>query len=246
MMPDITQQIHQAQQALRNASNSFAFTGAGISVESGIPPFRGPDGLWSKYDPQVLDLSFFKSHPFESWQVIKEIFYDFFGQSEPNAGHEAIAELEKQDLLQGVITQNIDGLHQKAGSQVVHEFHGTSETLSCMQCAQQINMTQLSWQKLPPRCACGGIWKPDFIFFGEGIPEPAGSTCFALAKTCDLILVVGTTGEVMPASWIPFIAKENGAFIIEVNPESSAYTYKITDIFLQGQAGSILPRLIST
>ncbi|MEA3396687.1 MAG: Sir2 family NAD-dependent protein deacetylase [Chloroflexota bacterium] len=106
--------IQQAARKIKNARRTIAFTGAGISVESGIPPFRGPDGLWSRYDPQVLDLAYFQQHPVESWQVIKEIFYDFFGKAQPNPAHESLARLEEAEILHGVITQNIDNLHQAA------------------------------------------------------------------------------------------------------------------------------------
>jgi len=126
--------LEQAADALRRAKRAVAFTGAGISVESGIPPFRGPDGLWSRYDPQVLDLSYFHAHPLESWQVIKEIFYDYFGRARPNEAHKALARLEQAGYLQGVITQNIDNLHQEAGSRHVVEYHGTSRYLTCTAC----------------------------------------------------------------------------------------------------------------
>ncbi len=123
-------ELTQAVDLIRNSRRLVAFTGAGISVESGIPPFRGPDGLWSRYNPQVLDLTYFQYHPEDSWRVIKEIFYDFFGKAEPNPGHFALADLERAGILRGIITRNIDNLHQAAGSRDVVEFHGSSRRLS--------------------------------------------------------------------------------------------------------------------
>ncbi len=237
--------IDSAAKIIRNAKHVTAFTGAGISVESGIPPFRGPEGLWSKYDPIVLDISYFQLHPEKSWRVIKEIFYDFFGKAKPNAAHFALANLEKEGFLKAVITQNIDALHQKAGSKTVYEFHGTSEYLTCLGCGKKYLPEKISLDELPPRCSeCGGLLKPDFIFFGEQIPPDAHASSFREAEFADVFIVVGTTGEVMPASLIPRDAKENGSIIIEVNTEKSKYTETITDIFLQGKATELLKELL--
>ncbi len=236
--------IDSAAEIICEAKHVTAFTGAGISVESGIPPFRGPEGLWSKYDPIVLDISYFRMHPEKSWSVIKEIFYDFFGKAEPNNAHFALANMEKNGLLNAVITQNIDALHQKAGSKTVFEFHGTSEYLTCLDCGKKFLPKEISLEKLPPRCSqCGGLLKPDFIFFGEQIPPEAHAKSFREAEIADVFVVVGTTGEIMPASLIPREAKERGAVIIEVNTEKSKYTNSITDIFLQGKAGKVLKEL---
>ncbi len=237
--------ISSAAQIIKSAKHVTAFTGAGISVESGIPPFRGPEGLWNKYDPIVLDISYFEMHPKESWNVIKEIFYDFFGKAEPNTAHIALAEMEKLGFLKAVITQNIDALHQKAGSKQVYEFHGTSDYLTCLECNKKIKPTEISLTELPPRCSyCGGLLKPDFVFFGEKIPEFAHSKSFEEAGKADVFIVIGTTGEVMPASLVPREAKDNGAIIIEINTERSKYTNHITDIFLQGKASVILSDLL--
>ncbi len=214
-------------------------------MESGIPPFRGPEGLWSKYDPVVLDLNYFRQHPEKSWAVIKEIFYDFFGKAKPNAAHFALAQMEKEGLLKNIITQNIDNLHQEAGSQEVIEFHGNSHSLVCMQCGRTFQYREISMETLPVRCPdCGGLVKPDFIFFGEGIPPRAYEKSLEAARKADVFLVIGTTGEIMPASQIPFLAKENGAFIIEVNTEPSNYTHTLTDIFLQGKATVVMQTLL--
>ncbi len=230
---------------IKNARHLVAFTGAGISVESGIPPFRGDDGLWSKYDPQVLDLGYFHQNPLESWEVIKEIFYDFFGNAQPNPAHIALAQLEKMGILKCVITQNIDNLHQAAGNTIVHEFHGNSQKLVCTKCSKHYEVSEINFEKLPPLCVdCNSLIKPDFIFFGEGIPPDAYNASLKAAEAADVFIIIGSTGEVMPASQIPVVAKQTGAKIIEVNPESSRYTNSITDIHLQGKAGQILTELL--
>ncbi len=127
-------QLQKAVEVLRRSKYTIAFTGAGISVESGIPPFRGENGIWNKYDPATLELGFFYENPKESWEVIKQLFYDFFGNAECNTAHKVLARMEEKGLLKCVITQNIDNLHQQAGSKVVHEFHGNSQKLVCVQC----------------------------------------------------------------------------------------------------------------
>jgi len=236
--------IQQAAQKIKIAGRLISFTGAGISVESGIPPFRGPDGLWSRYDPQVLDLSYFQRYPDKSWRIIKEIFYDFFGKAQPNPAHQALAQLEAAGVMHGVITQNIDNLHQEAGSRDVIEFHGTSRRLSCLSCHQTWEFQPEMLASLPPACPrCGGLLKPDFIFFSEGIPPLAYQRSLTETQLADIWLVIGTTGEIMPASMLPIEAQRNGALIIEVNLRPSNYTNTITDIFLQGKASEVLSAL---
>jgi NAD-dependent deacetylase len=236
--------FRQAADLLKQSNYTTAFTGAGISVESGIPPFRGATGLWSKYDPVVLDIGYFHSNPLESWRVIKEIFYDFFGKAKPNRAHKVLALMEQKGLLKNIITQNIDNLHQEAGSREVYEFHGNSRELICTKCGKKFVMQDIDFENLPVTCdVCGGLVKPDFIFFGEGIPQEAYSKSLEAAEKADVFLVIGTTGEIMPASQIPVIAKNNGAKIIEINIEPSNYTFQITDIFLKGKATEIMERL---
>ncbi len=235
------EKIEKAKELIESAEKPVAFTGAGISVASGIPPFRGPDGLWSKYDPVVFDIDFFMSNPEESWRFIKEIFYRFLTDVKPNPAHYAIAKLNCP-----VITQNIDNLHQEAGSREVIEFHGTAKTLTCMKCGTKYPFDKSVFENIPPRCKhCGGILKPDFVFFKEPIPQDALTRSFQLAETCDLMIVVGTTGEIMPASQIPYVAKRHGATIIEINPKPSNYTGEITDLFLQDRAEEVLPLIVS-
>lgn len=225
---------------LRETQQGVAFTGAGVSVESGIPPFRGPNGLWSKYDPSFLELRRFLDDPVAGWGLVREIFYDFFGKAAPNDAHRVLAQLEEAGLLQAVITQNIDNLHQEAGSTVVHEYHGTAQRLLCLECGETVPTASVSLQKLPPLCSCGGLLKPDFIFFGEAIPASAARASLEAAQRCAVMLVVGTSGEVMPACQLPYVAHEAGALIVEVGPERTVFTRTITDVFLQGPATEML------
>ncbi|MBU0764479.1 MAG: RNA polymerase subunit sigma, partial [Bacteroidetes bacterium] len=191
------------------------------------------------------DIRYFYAYPGESWQVIKEIFFDFFGKSQPNAAHTGLAELEKMGLLKAVITQNIDNLHQEAGSRVVYEYHGNCRHLVCMECGKKYSQGELGLEKLPVTCReCNGLVKPDFIFFGEGIPEYAARKSREEALASDVFIVIGTTGEVMPACMLPHIAKQNGAKIIEINTAPSNFTGTVTDVFLQGKASGIMTALV--
>ena len=245
LFQEMNNKLNQAAELIRNSSHTTAFTGAGISVESGIPPFRGENGLWSKIDPVFLDTSYFDKYPDKSWQLIKEIFYDSFGKAKPNAAHYALAEFENKGFLRAIITQNIDNLHQEAGSKEVIEFHGTSKRLVCTNCGRQVVATAELLNILPPKCKnCSGILKPDFVFFSEPIPEPANSRSFNEAEIADVFIVIGTTGEIQPASMIPIVAKNNGAHIIEINIENSNFTNSITDIFLEGKATVIMKNLL--
>ena len=238
--------LNQAIDLIINSSHTTVFTGAGVSVESGIPPFRGENGLWNKIDPIFLDSRYFHKYPEKSWKLIKDIFYVFFGKARPNDAHYALAEMENKGLLNVIITQNIDNLHQQAGSREVIEFHGTSRRLVCTNCGRQFEATEELLDILPPKCGnCSGILKPDFVFFGEPIPEPASSHSFNEAGIADVFILIGTTGEIQPASTIPVIAKNNGAKIIEINIEASNYTNNITDLFLEGKATEIMIKLLN-
>jgi NAD-dependent deacetylase len=235
--------LEAAARALGEARHAVAFTGAGISVESGVPQFRGNDGLWARWDPKVFDLAYFRTHPVESWQAILEIFRTTFPDVAPNAGHEALAELEHRGIVAEIITQNIDNLHHRAGSRTVWEYHGNSRELTCLSCGARYPAERALESEPPPRCDCGGLLKPDFIFFGEMIPAEAAEQSERAARECDLMLVVGTTGEVFPASMLPRLAAERGARIVEVNPEPSTYTGDITEIFIAEKAATALPAL---
>jgi NAD-dependent deacetylase len=201
-------------------------------VESGIPPFRGPGGLWGKYDPRTLELDYFLAHPAEAWPVIREIFYDNFGKAKPNAAHMALARLEADGKLKVLITQNIDNLHDTAGSRNIVEFHGNSRRLLCLSCGTRRDADPEILKVLPPRCPCGGIYKPDFIFLGEGSPPEAHTRSLDAAARTDVMLVVGSTGEVYPAALVPARAREAGAKIIEVNPSTSDFTGSVTHLHI--------------
>lgn len=239
-------QVKRAAQLIAASKHNTGFTGAGVSVESGIPPFRGENGLWARYDPGILDLDNFYTHPLDTWKVIKEIFYDFFGKAKPNEAHTVLARMEEKGMIKSVITQNIDNLHQEAGSKTVYEFHGNSRNLVCMDCQKTHRVTDELIQDLPPKCRhCGGLLKPDFIFFGEMIPEYAYKKSVEEAQKADVFIVIGTTGEIVPASLIPTMAKENGVKIIEINPRKSLFTDAITDVFLKGKATEVMSALMN-
>lgn len=222
---------------LKNARYATAFTGAGVSVESGIAPFTGAGGLWNRYDPKFIEINFFLSNPTRSWQEMKQIFFTDMDEAQPNPAHRALAALEKQGILKGVITQNIDGLHQRAGSKNVVEFHGTIHTLSCLCCGRKYRLEDINIDDIPPVCLCGQVLKPDFVFYGEGIPPRAYEQAAEMAQQTDLMLIIGTAGQVMPACSLPYAAKEHGAKIVEINPTHSAYTGQITDLYFPCKAG---------
>jgi NAD-dependent deacetylase len=224
---------------------TIALTGAGISVESGIPDFRSAGGLWSKYDPEeYAHISAFRSNPAKVWQMIKDMM-DLVLGAEPNPAHIALGELEEMGLLQVVITQNVDGLHQRGGSKEVIEFHGSNQWLVCLGCGYRQEAACLSLEDIPPRCPqCSSILKPDVVFFGEPIPWEAQNRSFEEAKTCDLVLVIGTSALVYPAAGIPPLAKQSGAKVVEINMEPTPLTGFVSDYLIQGSAGIILPQIV--
>ena len=222
---------------IKKSKYAIGFTGAGISVESGIPPFTGAGGLWSKYDPKFIELSFFYSNPKRSWEEMRKIFFNSMGTAQPNKAHQVLANLEKQGIIKGIITQNIDGLHQTAGSTNVVEFHGTINTLACIDCNSRYKTSEIDISQDIPRCpSCNGILKPDFVFYGEGINKNNYDKATNMATKADLVIIVGTAGQVMPACYLPFTSQKYGAKIIEVNTLESAYTDQITDYFFQTKA----------
>ncbi|NOX33778.1 MAG: NAD-dependent deacylase [Deltaproteobacteria bacterium] len=235
----------RAAQIIKTSKRCIAFTGAGISVESGIPPFRGENGLWNKYDPETFEIQYFYDYTRQSWEVIRKIFYDLFGKVVPNTAHFALAELEARNLISAVITQNVDNLHYDAGSKIVHEFHGSLKSLVCLKCRAKYKISKVDLNVLPPVCEkCNGILKPNVIFFGESIPEPAKTNSFNEAEKADCFILIGTTGTVAPANMIPSIAKSNGAKIIEINPCVSEYTGSVTDIFCKEKASIAMEKLM--
>ena len=236
----------KAAELIRNSKYTIAFTGAGISVESEIPPFRGENGLWNKYNPRVLDINYFHENPVESWKINKEMFYEVFNKAYPNNAHKVLAKMEENNLLKTIITQNIDNMHQEAGNKDVLEFHGNASMVVCTKCDKKYKFNEEFFTDLPPHCKeCNGLLKPDFVFFGEDIPEPARTRSFMEAEKSELVIVIGTTGEVQPAAMIPIIANNEGANIIEVNTKKTNYTDSITDVYLQGKAAEVMDKLSS-
>jgi NAD-dependent deacetylase len=231
---------------IRRSSHLTAFTGAGISVESGIPPFRGEKGLWSIYDPGLFEIGYFVAHPRDSWPLLKKLFFETFARSQPNQAHRVLARLENEGALSSVITQNIDNLHTRAGSRNVIEYHGNSRELVCTGCGKRREASPEILEEALPRCSCGAVLKPAFVFFGEDIPRDAAEGAEREAIACDAMLIIGTTGEVYPAASLPFTAKKTGAAIIEVNPAPSRYTHVLTDLFLEGGAASVMEELYAT
>ncbi len=236
--------IRQAAGTIRNSKMTLALTGAGISVESGIPDFRGKGGLWSKYDPsEYATIQAFMDDPEKVWKMHRDM-EDLLIKARPNRAHLGMGELEKMGLLQYIITQNVDNLHQAGGAKNVIEYHGNASSLSCLWCQKRYGMEEKRGE-YPPRCECGKILKPDVIFFGEAIPRDALERSFSLASSAQALMVVGTSAVVSPANTIPSIAKRNGAKILEINLERTHLTDSVTDIFIQGEAGEIMERLVA-
>ena len=240
-MNNLNDQTHVLCSRIKSSKHFVVFSGAGMSLESGIPTFRGEEGIWSKYNPNVLDIDYFYSYPEKSWPVIREIFYDYFDAAKPNIGHRVLGLLQQINLLKAIITQNIDNLHQEGGAKTVYEFHGNSKYLICTKCQSRKHVNDSDLKILPVTCSsCKGLMKPDFIFFGEGIPAFAYEMSFKLAREADLLLIVGSTGEVMPAAMVPYEAKRSGAYVVEINPKPSSFTSSVTDLFIQAKAGETL------
>jgi NAD-dependent deacetylase len=226
---------------MRRHPRVVALTGAGISVASGIPSFRGAGGLWDRYNPmEYAHIQAFRRDPAKVWQLLKELD-ETITRARPNSAHYALAELEARGFLLGIITQNVDNLHQAAGSKRVVEYHGNALNFVCDTCRGRHPRETLDFSHPPLYCLCGGLIRPDVVFFGEAIPPAAQAEAEELAQHCDLMLVIGTSGEVAPASYIPAIAKEWHAVIVESNLEPTRLTSSLTDHFLKGSAGKLLP-----
>jgi len=240
------QLIKRAAEDILKSKKTIAFTGAGISVESGIPDFRGAQGLWQKYDPdEYAHIQAFYSSPDKVWLMLKDMF-SLILAAKPNPAHIGLAELERMGLLSSIVTQNVDGLHQAAGSKNVIEFHGSHRTLSCLKCSRKVDGTSLTMEDLPARCPhCSSLLKPDVVFFGEPIPWEAQTMSFKESKSCNAVLVVGTSAVVYPAASIPVMAKDGGATVIEINMESTPLTHQISDYLICGSAGEIVPAIVN-
>jgi NAD-dependent deacetylase len=236
-----------AARLLAKARKAVALTGAGVSVGSGIPDFRSPGGLWTRFDPmRVATAQALRHDPAAVWEFMAAAL-DLFGAARPNPAHLALAGLEQRGLLAGVVTQNIDGLHQAAGSRTVVEFHGSAERFSCTGCglAQARGaIPGLLARAVPPRCpGCGGVVRPDVVFFGEGIPPEAVAGSEALLAGADLVLIVGTSGEVAPANAIPRRVARSGGRVVEVNLGGTVFD-GLSDVRLDAPAEQVLPRIL--
>ena len=240
--------IARARELVSRANKVVAFTGAGVSQESGIPTYRGTGGLWNEYDPsKYADVNYFLQDPSYYWNFFRDIRYPALAQSKPNRAHLAIADLEKQGKLDVVITQNIDGLHQEAGNSAVIELHGNTRIIGCLNCGRDFAFDTVYQQlqtELPPHCAeCGGMLKPRVVFFGEPLPQDALTRAEQAVSKCDLLLVVGSTLEVYPAASLPLTAKRYRARIIIVNVGRTALD-QIADVRIDAKAGETLSMIV--
>ena len=233
--------IKQAARDIAASRRVVALTGAGISVESGIPPFRGKGGIWEKFDPmEYAHIDAFMQNPEKVWRVLISEMKSTLDTARPNDGHRGLARLEEMGYLKTIITQNVDGLHQMAGNSDVIEFHGSFAVMECLECRRGIKTGDVSLDEMPPRCQCGGILRPDCVFFGEMIPPEHLTRSQAVSAQCDLMLVVGTSAVVQPSAFMPVIAKQSGATVIEINPESTPLTHTTSDYLLKGRAGDVM------
>ena len=225
---------------LRDAKKIVFATGAGISQESGIPTFRGRDGLWRNHDPMKLaTIDAFHDNPGLVWEWYNERRANIFA-AEPNDGHRAIAEFE--DFAQvSVLTQNIDGLHQRAGSTDVLELHGSIARVRCVACGSG-RETAEEFSTVPPTCKCGGMLRPDVVWFGEPVDHDTWQSAVGRASWCDVMIIVGTSLVVTPANILPVHAGRSGATLVEINPEPSAMSAGM-DYSIRGTAADVLPRL---
>lgn len=240
------QALRRAAGLLCRARRVFALTGAGLSVASGIPDFRSPGGLWERHDPmEVATLEALRRRPRRVWEFLRDTLATL-DRAAPNAGHLALARLERAGRLEAVVTQNIDGLHQAAGSRAVIEFHGGVRRFYCMGCGREhdpAGARELSDRDLPWRCReCGGVVRPDIVFFGEGIPLDALTKSGQLALAADCILVAGTSGEVAPANLLPRDVKARGGVVVEINLSESTFS-DLADARIAAPVEEALPAL---
>ena len=228
---------------LASSSRAAVLTGAGISAESGVPTFReAQTGLWARYDPQELATpEAFRQNPRLVWE-----WYawrrSLVAGARPNAGHKALAELEELFPVFTLVTQNVDGLHQQAGSRAVVELHGNIQRSKCFTEGRVVS----GWDEndeIPPRCShCGGQLRPDVVWFGESLPEDALEAALQAAQTCQVFFSIGTSSVVQPAASLPYLAQRTGALLVEINPEKTPLS-SVADFVLTGPAGAVLPEI---
>lgn len=238
--------IQRAARDLVSSRRAVALTGAGISVESGIPPFRGKGGIWEEFDPmECAHILAFMENPARVWTIFLKEMKTIIDRARPNSAHIGLFRMEQRGILKTIITQNIDGLHQMAGSSDVIEFHGNFAWQKCLDCGARIQTSRIVLNSLPPRCDCGGVLRPECVFFGEMIPPELLERSRRIAGRCDLMLVVGTSAMVQPAAFMPVIARDAGAKIIEINPEKTPLTHSVSDYLIQGNAGEIISAIMA-
>lgn len=235
--------MEQIRERIRGARRVVAFTGAGISVESGIPTFRGPEGLWRKYRAEDLaTIGAFERNPKLVWE-----WYDSrrqnMARARPNPGHHALAEFERRAPEFTLITQNIDGLHDRAGSRNIVKLHGDIWTVRCTGCGHESQDLRAPLTDLPPRCECGALLRPAVVWFGEFLPPRVWSKAEYAAAKAEVFLIVGTSAVVQPAAGLIDIARMGGSITVEINPQATAYSAGV-DYSLRGPAGGILPNLL--
>lgn len=242
---EVKEAIQRAVSASSKAKGVAVLTGAGLSADSGLPTFRGPDGIWERVSAEeVATLDAIKRDHRRVWEFHLDMRRSVLG-ARPNAGHEAIAMLESMYKDVWVITQNIDNLHQEAGSTCVVELHGNIFQQRCMDCTRVYTDRSTHYPELPPRCpSCGGELRLNVVFFGEQLPQHALSRAFEWVERCDLLLVVGTSGVVMPAALLPYHAAESGARVIEFNLEPTPIT-TIATVSVFGRASKTLPQFLT-
>ncbi len=243
--------LAKAAEAILRARHVAALTGAGLSVESGIPPFRGPGGLWTKHgEPPLNGFEEFLRDPAAAWQArlnpqgpMREL-WNTLRAAAPNEGHRAFVELERMGVLRCLITQNIDDLHRVAGSSQLVEIHGNYTLVRCLGCGRRRHRDDVDLAHLPPICPdCGGVVKSDTVSFGEPIPGDVLEACQQVARDCDCMVVAGTSATVYPAAHFPIQVRERGGVLIEVNPYPTELTPLCT-FSLRGPAGTLMPALI--
>jgi len=246
--PDLDQRLDQAAHILRQARRGVVLSGAGISTPSGIPDFRSAhSGLWEQYNPmEVASLSAFRHHPERFFQWVRPLLHTIL-EASPNEAHHALTALQKAGHVQGIITQNIDGLHQKAGSHPVIEVHGSLETATCTACYRTFPSSEFLPDFLAhgtlPRCPeCGGLLKPDVVLFGEQLPWQTWEAAERMARDCDVMLIAGSSLAVAPVARLPVEAANHGAAIIIVN-QTPTYMDPRADVVLRGDVAEILPQL---
>jgi NAD-dependent deacetylase len=236
--------MQAVRQWLREATSVAVLTGAGVSAESGVPTFRSGNGLWKQYRPEELATpAAFAHNPKLVWE-----WYDWrrslIAEAKPNPGHYALAEAESRARKFTLITQNVDGLHELAGSRNVLRLHGSIWNLRCTKCKQEREDRQTPLAQIPPLCECGGMMRPGVVWFGEPLPEKIWQQAEAAAREADLFLLIGTSAMVYPAAGLAPIAKSSGARVVEINIAETGFSNSI-DEFLQGPSGELLPQLIA-